>query len=265
MLSPKPVASVESLCDDLIDENSVGRSATSFTVLSKDRREIDWDGLKAPVKVCKQPRFTTTIVGTWTVIDISFQEAVNPGERLALFCSITIKNCLSRQSSFHRSLGLKYFWGPQETPPGTQVIRADLGIPCLTLYTGDPTAPRVAGGFDIIVCHPRSYTASAVPNPSLPQGALYRKGQPFGTQIWRLRSLTTAREILWRTHGFDLRVDLEIPSTWIVFWLTIVVSAIVSLLVSLAVPWFQTTPSAVGTPKALAPSAATAPSIPPQH
>lgn len=246
MLCPSQVTNIEDFSHLLLQRNYFTRAATVFDIISQDQRTIAWDGLPAPIRVARNLTFQTAPMGAHTLVDISFNEPLKPGERLGFSLKFICPNQLTSPSPFRRELRLEYFLGPQDPPAPLGLIPAEREIPCLTRYAGNPTAPRVSGGFDIMVCRPPALRIAAVPIAAGAQGITYVNARgrplrpPWANELWRLRFLTDDQEVRWRTHDFDIRLDIEISSRWPLFFLGLVANAIIALLIAtFASPWLR--------------------------
>jgi hypothetical protein len=242
MLCPSQVTEVQDESERLLQVGHLTSAATAYNILSKAQRQIEWDGLDSPVKVADELGLKSSRMGDGTLVQIQFNERLNPGERLAIGLSFNSPRRVAWLSLFRRELRLSYFLGPQTLPKPFNVIPRDLEIPCLTWYKGDPAGPRVAGGFDVLVSCPRNYKVASSPPGSLPQSTTYYSAlgdllrTPMQLCTWRLRSLTSDQTVSWRLHDFDMRLDIEIPSTWPMFVLSVLVSVIVATIVG---PWLR--------------------------
>ena len=233
MACPTYVARCEDVSDLLLENGTVTRSATTWGVRSLNNREVEWDGIKS-VRIAKKVTVANSRVGTGAVLELSFDERVQPGAFIGFALRLVMSNRTNTLTLFRRELRLKYFLGPGQLATHLELIAPERHVPCLSYYAGNPTEPRVSGGFDSVICYPRSLKATA--SPSATAGIIgidatgKRMNAPRSIALWRLRYITNEQVVMPRTREVDLILDIEISPTIPMYLLSVFTSAILALL-----------------------------------
>lgn len=247
MVCPRGLTKVEDISQRLIENNVLTKAATKYGVISENQRAINWDGLPSPVRVARRLSFHNDPGGNYTLLAIGFNEPLAPGERLAIAVRIEYVDRISKPSFFRRGLKLQYFLGPAEQEAElVALLSSAREVKCLTYHSGNPSASRVNGGFDVMVNHPRHLKLVAQPAPTTVPSIVLRDADmktlktPLTQQVWRLRNITNDRIIGCKTHDFDITLDMEFPSTWPMFFFSVATSATVAILIGvLLAPWLR--------------------------